>query len=168
MRLIDADANDVSESLLTDWYISSVDDKPPVWTEEHINELKNDFYVIPKRDDIIGKIPIIEAKPIIRCKDCKYWSEPNMFDSYCRKMSITDNIIYTEPNHYCGFAERISEKMTPIMILADKDELLEKLYDKSGSTTDPYNTHQDMVYVRLEDVEKILEEYEVKSDGKIH
>lgn len=55
-------------------------------------------------------------------------------------------------------------KMTPIMILADKDELLEKLYDKSGSTTDPRNTHQDMVYVRLEDMEKILEEYEVISD----
>lgn len=53
-------------------------------------------------------------------------------------------------------------------ILADKDELLEKLYDKSGSTTDPRNTYQDMVYVRLEDVEKILGEYEVISDGEIH
>lgn len=56
--------------------------------------------------------------------------------------------------------------MTPTMILADKDELLEKLYDKSGSTTDPRNTYQDMVYVRLEDVEKILEEYEVTSDDR--
>ena len=33
---------------LTDWYISSVTDDPPVWTDEHIEELFNDFYVIPK------------------------------------------------------------------------------------------------------------------------
>lgn len=57
-------------------------------------------------ENFIDEQPTVEAEPIIRCKDCKYWSEPNMFDSYCRKMSITDNIIYTEPNHYCGFAER--------------------------------------------------------------
>ena len=33
---------------LLDWYISSVGDEPPVWTEQHIEELLNDFYVIPK------------------------------------------------------------------------------------------------------------------------
>ncbi|MFR7722167.1 MAG: hypothetical protein ACLU2K_01675 [Clostridia bacterium] len=33
---------------LTDWYISSVSDDSPVWTDEHIEELFNDFYVIPK------------------------------------------------------------------------------------------------------------------------
>ena len=34
---------------LADWYISSVDDRDtPVWTDEHIEELLNDFYVIPK------------------------------------------------------------------------------------------------------------------------
>lgn len=33
---------------LYDWYISSVDDNPPVWTDEHIEELLNDFLVIPK------------------------------------------------------------------------------------------------------------------------
>ena len=34
---------------LADWYISSVNDKDtPVWTDEHIEELLNDFYVIPK------------------------------------------------------------------------------------------------------------------------
>ena len=39
----------MSEGTLTDWYISSVsDDDTPVWTDEHIEELCNDFYVIPK------------------------------------------------------------------------------------------------------------------------
>ena len=30
------------------WYQSSVDDTPPIWTDEHLEELLNDFYVIPK------------------------------------------------------------------------------------------------------------------------
>ena len=34
---------------LEDWYINSVSDNDtPVWTEEHLEELLNDFYVIPK------------------------------------------------------------------------------------------------------------------------
>lgn len=39
----------ISYSDLSDWYISSVNqDDSPVWTEEHIEELFNDFYLIPK------------------------------------------------------------------------------------------------------------------------
>lgn len=34
---------------LYDWYQSSIDETiPPVWTDEHIEELNNDFYLIPK------------------------------------------------------------------------------------------------------------------------
>lgn len=33
---------------LADWYIRSVTNDPPVWTEEHIEELFNDFYLVPK------------------------------------------------------------------------------------------------------------------------
>lgn len=40
----------VTESDLIDWYINSVDESEPVWTEEHIHELFNDFYLIPKED----------------------------------------------------------------------------------------------------------------------
>ena len=39
----------VGERVLIDWYISSVsENEAPVWTEKHIFELLNDFYVIPK------------------------------------------------------------------------------------------------------------------------
>ena len=38
----------VSEGYLSDWYISSVGSESPVWTDEHISELINDFIVIPK------------------------------------------------------------------------------------------------------------------------
>ncbi len=38
---------------LSDWYLSSIsDEEPPVWTEEHLKELFNDFYVIPKNNNV--------------------------------------------------------------------------------------------------------------------
>lgn len=43
---------------LTDWYISSVTDDPPVWTVEHIEELFNDFYVIPKDTPAADVAPV--------------------------------------------------------------------------------------------------------------
>lgn len=43
---------------LTDWYISSVGSEPPVWTDEHIEELLNDFYVIPKDTPAADVAPV--------------------------------------------------------------------------------------------------------------
>lgn len=40
--------NSVDEGFLQDWYQNSVTDDPPVWTDEHISELAEDFYLIPK------------------------------------------------------------------------------------------------------------------------
>ena len=42
----------VSRGILSDWYIYSVSNKQPVWTEEHLDELFNDFYLIPKEKQI--------------------------------------------------------------------------------------------------------------------
>ena len=43
---------------LEDWYISSVSqDDAPVWTEEHLEELLNDFYVIPKDTPTVDVAP---------------------------------------------------------------------------------------------------------------
>ena len=48
MRLVDLD-NSWGEGILQDWYIHSVNqDDIPQWTDEHIEELCKDFYVIPK------------------------------------------------------------------------------------------------------------------------
>lgn len=38
----------VDAGYLSDWYIASVGDESPVWTDAHIDELLNDFIVIPK------------------------------------------------------------------------------------------------------------------------
>lgn len=54
MKLVDLD-NSWGESILQDWYIYSVNpDDEPQWTEAHIEELCNDFYVIPKETPIIN------------------------------------------------------------------------------------------------------------------
>lgn len=49
---------------LYDWYISSVCDGDPVWTEEHLDELLNDFLLIPK------DAPTVDAEPVVRCGQC--------------------------------------------------------------------------------------------------
>ena len=47
-RLVDLEKA-MDESTLYDWYVTSVKQKDtPVWTGEHIEELLNDFDVIPK------------------------------------------------------------------------------------------------------------------------
>ena len=47
-RLVDLEKA-MDKSTLYDWYITSVSLKDePVWTDSHIEELLNDFYVIPK------------------------------------------------------------------------------------------------------------------------
>lgn len=46
----------MDEGTLQDWYISSVSSEDePVWTEAHIEELLNDYYVIPKEVEKISK-----------------------------------------------------------------------------------------------------------------
>lgn len=47
---------------LEDWYINSVSDNDtPVWTEEHLEELLNDFYVIPKDTPAADVAPVLHG-----------------------------------------------------------------------------------------------------------
>lgn len=43
----------VSAGYLSEWYQKSLVDEtaPPVWTDEHIEEIVNDFYLIPKQEN---------------------------------------------------------------------------------------------------------------------
>lgn len=56
------------QGTLTDWYISSVGSEPPVWTDEHIEELLNDFYVIPKHT------PKADVEPVVH----GHWIKTNL------------------------------------------------------------------------------------------
>ena len=39
----------VGVGYLQDWYQQSIDEtQPPVWTDDHLNELSKDFWLLPK------------------------------------------------------------------------------------------------------------------------
>lgn len=56
----------LDNNTLTDFFINSVDGTPPLWTDEHIFELLDNFDVYPKNelekkiDNIINSLQIIE------------------------------------------------------------------------------------------------------------
>ncbi|MDE6019998.1 MAG: hypothetical protein K2H01_03230 [Ruminococcus sp.] len=89
---------------LEDWYINSIDNNiSSVWTGEHIEELLNDFYVVPK------DVPTIEAEPVRHGK----WS--NKMVAYRAESDIEEhgdmhfgfrcsecNAILNNKTKYCG------------------------------------------------------------------
>lgn len=53
----------VGEGYLQDWYIASVsEDDEPVWTEAHIEELANDFIVIPNDTPAADVAPVVHGR----------------------------------------------------------------------------------------------------------
>ena len=61
-RLVDLEKA-MDKSTLCDWYITSVlPEDEPVWTDRHIEELLNDFYVIPKEAEEV----LVKEKGAIR------------------------------------------------------------------------------------------------------
>lgn len=83
-KYIDLDTA-VDIGYLGDWYQSSIDTTvPPVWTDEHLEELCKDFIVIPK-----DTAPIIIKEP----KQGKWIS------------SVNKNNFYVEICSECGYIE---------------------------------------------------------------
>ena len=81
----------VDAGYLSDWYISSVGDELPVWTDAHIDELLNDFIVIPKDTKPADVQPVKRGKWVrvtdddYECSECKaaVWSRnANPIDNY--------------------------------------------------------------------------------------
>ena len=81
MRLIDANA--LLQELLK-MQVLSVDSK--------------DLFTGPARIAVFGRIgeqPTVDAVPVVRCKDCKYW---DCGDCYLLELS--------RPDDYCSYGER--------------------------------------------------------------
>lgn len=97
---------EVHEGYLTDWYIESVaeyaDEKlnEPRWTEAHIEELTNDFIVIPKDTPAADVAPVVHGHwrkskegvcgdYLFVCSACgaDYWESP----SYCKQAHYCPN-----------------------------------------------------------------------------
>lgn len=88
---------------LTDWYINSVTDAVPVWTEEHLEELMNDFYLIPKDEPTVD---------IVRCEDCKYSRNMPLglcylhTEPYSNAQGYKGEAVCVEPDDFCSYGER--------------------------------------------------------------
>ena len=75
---------------LSDWYISSVDNSDPIWTDAHIDELVNDFYVIPKDTPVVDVAPVVHGHWIInsdgyypQCSNCLREPESGKMTKFC-------------------------------------------------------------------------------------
>jgi len=87
-RYIDLDKA-VDIGYLGDWYQSSIDTTvPPIWTDEHLEELCNDFIIIPKdtipanvKEIRYGRwIPSVSKDNFYAeiCSECRYVEEWNL------------------------------------------------------------------------------------------
>ena len=74
---------------LEDWYINSVSDNDtPVWTDEHLEELLNDFYVIPK------DTPKADVEPVKH----GHWIDNKHTDTaICSECKC----VFTDETNYC-------------------------------------------------------------------
>ena len=80
MRLIDAD-------VLKETYFYPTNTKnAPVLSFISLEEINN--------------VPTIEAEPVIRCKDCEYYTEE---ERWCRRLGLCGAF---DQNDYCSHAER--------------------------------------------------------------
>lgn len=92
VRYIDADKQ-VGIGYLSDWYQSSIDDtKPPIWTDEHLEELANDFIVIPKDTPTADVVEVKHGKWLLKhigvghyweCSECEFKNAVMPRTNYC-------------------------------------------------------------------------------------
>lgn len=82
----------VDAGYLSDWYISSVGDEPPVWTDAHINELLNDFIVIPKDKKTTDVQPVKRGEwDGYVCSEC----------NECADYFISGDFYFDEKPNFC-------------------------------------------------------------------
>ena len=86
----------VGEGYLQDWYINSVSENDePVWTDAHIEELANDFIVIPKDTPVADVAPVVHA----------YWKGCHTQDPYCSNCGFSyerEEGEDAQTTDYCG------------------------------------------------------------------
>ncbi len=99
MRLIDADALLKYLMINMSWHDEDgieVDD----WDEKR---------AIIK--DLIDGVPTVDAVPVVRCKDCRYWRQEVSPTEHwvCAHHSFNERKMYTMPDFYCADGEKVSE-----------------------------------------------------------
>lgn len=76
---------------LGDWYQSSIDTTvPPVWTDEHLEELCKDFIVIPKDTALANAEEVRHGKWIIKNNEL-HWQDKDYYSLFitCSECGLT-------------------------------------------------------------------------------
>ena len=56
---------------------------------------------------VINNMPSADVVEVVRCKDCKYWSDANTrYNQPCNRDVLSEYQQWTNADHYCSFAER--------------------------------------------------------------
>ena len=88
VRLIDANA--LEAAITVDYY-------------EHFTQCHDtdQIALIDMVRDDIGNAPTVDAVPVVRCKDCKYWTM-----GYCNHFAYYDYEPMTNEDDFCSYGER--------------------------------------------------------------
>lgn len=98
----------VNIGYLGDWYQSSIDTTvPPIWTDEHLEELCNDFIVIPK-DTAPADVEEVQHGKWSCCRD--EIGHKVIKCSECNAETGIDNAEYADYLKRCPFCEAKMDK----------------------------------------------------------
>ena len=66
-------------------------------------------------EDVVAEAPTIDAVPVVRCGECKYYFPYKNYDGrilgyHCQAPNQQTDFL--EPTHYCGFGERRTDEHT--------------------------------------------------------
>ena len=89
----------VDAGYLSDWYIASVGDESPVWTDAHIDELLNDFIVIP------NDTPTVDIQPVVETEDLATATEQFICKNCGIRIENFDKVVLEEDND--GYIEKL-------------------------------------------------------------
>lgn len=68
--------------------------------QNYKEEVEKVFVVIrDKHIEALKNLPSVEDEPVLRCKECEYFSEPNSFSGKC---TLRGDYIFT--NDFCSYA----------------------------------------------------------------
>lgn len=72
----------------------------------HIKAVRGDgkcFFTVESALKVIDQAPTVDAVPVIRCKDCKYWET---MPEGMKDCSNSQGIAYPKDNDFCSYGER--------------------------------------------------------------
>lgn len=59
---------------------------------------------------LVESIPVVDAVPVVRCKDCRHWEEIKHGHGWC--CASTPNHALTKDDDYCSHGERRTDGST--------------------------------------------------------